>query len=147
MTTTRLPPDFKEFLKLLKARDVRFLLVGGYAVNAYGYIRNTVDLDIWVAPDQENRHRVINAIREFGFATAPLDALDGDKAMLRMGVPPIRIEVMVDISGIQFEDCWPRRVELQCEESAFPMISLEDLKANTLASARPKDLVDLSELP
>jgi len=109
MATTRLPPDFKEFLKLLKAHDVRFLLVGGYAVNAFGYIRNMVDIDIWIAATPENQTRVVQAIREFGFAATPLNVLDGPKAMLRMGNPPLRIEVLKTISGVEFDNCWERR--------------------------------------
>ena len=74
------------------------------------------------------------------------DILTDPAAMLRMGIPPLRIEVMRAISGVQFEDCWKRRVRLQDEELQIPMICLEDLKANKKAAARAKDLVDLEDL-
>ncbi len=124
MAMTLMPPDFKEFLRYLKGHEVRFLLIGGYAVNAHGYIRNTVDIDVWVASDPENRRRVVHAVREFGFASTRYDVLD----------------------GVEFEDCWSRRVQVVLDGVELPLISLPDLKTNKLASGRPKDLVDLNEL-
>jgi hypothetical protein len=146
MPTIQLPPDFKEFLKLLVAHEARFLLVGGYAVNVFGYVRNTVDLDIWVASDNENRRRVIDAVRDFGFRSATDDILDQPDAMLRLGVPPLRIEVLQSISGVQFEDCWARRVTVAYEDIAIPFISLADLMTNKRAAGRTKDLLDVDEL-
>ena len=147
MATTRIPPDFKEFLKLLKVHEVRYLLVGGYAVNAFGYVRNTVDMDVWVAATPENHRCVIEAIREFGFANVPSTVLDGENAMLRLGHPPLRIEVLKTISGVEFDACWPRREELRIEDLCIPMISLADLKTNKRSAARLKDLDDLANLP
>jgi len=147
MATTRIPRDFKEFLKLLDAHKARFLLIGGYAVNAYGYVRNTVDMDIWIASDADNRIRVLDAIRDFAFPAAPDDLLLEPDAMVRMGVPPLRIEVLKKISGVEFEDCWPRRVIVDDDELRIPAISLDDLKRNKLASGRRKDLLDVDELP
>jgi hypothetical protein len=133
-------------LKLLAIHDVRYLLIGGYAVNAFGYVRNTVDMDVWIASDQENQHRVIVALRDFGFADAMIDLLAEPDAMLRMGVPPLRLEVMKSIAGVQFEDCWTRRIVIEDEELSIPMISLPDLKLNKKATGRTKDLLDLEEL-
>ena len=92
MATTRIPRDFKEFLKSLDARSARYLLIGGYAVNAYGYVRNTLDMDIWIASDPDNLRRVLQAIRDFAFPGAPDDLLFEPDAMVRMDVPPLRIE-------------------------------------------------------
>lgn len=147
MATTRIPPDFKEFLKLLVAHDSRFLLIGGYAVNAFGYVRNTVDMDVWIASDQDNQNRVILALREFGFPDATVALLAEPDAMLRMGVPPLRLEVVKLIAGVDFEDCWTRRIFLDDGDLSIPMISLDDLKRNKPAAGRPKDLLDLQELP
>lgn len=146
MATTQIPRDFKEFLKCLATRDARFLLIGGYAVNAYGYVRNTVDLDIWIAGDQANQDRVLHAVRDFGFSNASSELLLEPDAMLRMGVPPLRIEVIKRLSGVDFEDCWPRRRVIEDGDLQIPMISLEDLRRNKRAAARPKDLLDLEEL-
>ena len=89
MATTRIPRDFKEFLKSLDAHNARFLLIGGYAVNAFGYVRNTVDMDLWIASDVDNQQRVLRAIRDFAFPAAPDDLLREDDAMVRMGLPPL----------------------------------------------------------
>jgi hypothetical protein len=102
MTTTRIPRDFREFLKSLDAHSARFLLIGGYAVNAFGYVRNTVDMDIWIASDEGNQQRVLQAIRDFACPSAPDDLLREDDAMVRMGLPPLRIEVLKKISGVDF---------------------------------------------
>jgi hypothetical protein len=134
-------------LKSLDAHNARFLLIGGYAVNAFGYVRNTVDMDVWIASDPDNLRRVLEAIRDFAFPAAPDDLLGEPDAMVRMGVPPLRIEVLRKISGVEFEDCWPRRVTIDDDDLRIPAISLEDLKRNKLASGRKKDLLDLEELP
>jgi len=147
MATTRIPRDFKEFLKLLNAHSARFLLIGGYAVNAFGYVRNTVDMDVWIAIDADNQQKVLQAIRDFAFPDVPDDLLREDDAMVRMGQPPLRIEVLKKISGVEFEDCWRRRVIIEDGDLRIPTISLDDLKRNKLASGRKKDLLDLDELP
>jgi hypothetical protein len=134
-------------LKLLDAHEARFLLVGGYAVNAFGYVRNTADMDIWIAADRDNQLRVVAAIREFAFPEASASLLAEPDAMVRMGVPPLRIEILKTISGVEFEDCWTRRAKIRDDELVVPMISLEDLKRNKLAAGRTKDLLDLEELP
>src|SRR5215475_8749269 len=103
-----LPPDFKEFLRLLNTHDVEYLLIGGYAVGYHGYPRATNDLDIWIAVHPDNAERVTRALREFGFDVPGLSSklfLD-DKRIVRMGVPPLRIEVMTSISGVAFEECY-----------------------------------------
>ena len=138
MTTIRIPRDFREFLKSLATHEVRFLVVGNYAVNAFGYVRNTVDFDIWIAADPENQQRTIAAVRDFGYPDAPGTLLDEPDAMLRMGVPPLRIEVMKQLSGVDFEDCWTRRTELPDGELAIPLLSLADLKRNKQAADVPR---------
>jgi hypothetical protein len=81
-------------LKLLDAHNARFLLIGVYAVNAFGHVRNTADMDIWVASDAANRQNVLQTIRDFALPAAPDDLLREDDAMLRMRLPPLRIEVL-----------------------------------------------------
>jgi hypothetical protein len=134
-------------LKSLDAHNARFLLIGGYAVNAFGYVRNTVDMDVWIASDADNQQRVLQAIRDFAFPAAPAGLLHAADAMVRMGQPPLRIEVLKRISGLEFEECWLRRVIIEDDDLRIPMISLDDLKRNKRASGRKKDLLDLDELP
>lgn len=141
-----LPPDFREFLQLLNSHKVKYLLVGGYAVGYYGYPRATADMDIWVATDAENVEKVLTALAEFGFTEVDPKLFAKEKQVLRMGVPPLRIELLTGISGAEFDDCYSRRavVNLGVEVN---LISLEDLKTNKAASGRYKDLNDLEHLP
>src|SRR5258708_30355106 len=100
--------DYKEFLRLLRAHGVEYLLIGGWAVGYYGYPRATYDLDVWIAISPANAHRVVKALAEFGFDVTGLSSelfLQPDK-IIRMGVEPIRIEVMTSISGVEFADCY-----------------------------------------
>jgi len=146
MTTIRLPPDFREFLKLLAVHRARFLLIGGYAVNAFGYVRNTVDMDLWIASDGDNQQRVIAAVRDFAFPSASGELLSEEDAMLRMGTPPLRIDVLKRIAGVEFDECWSRRLVINDGDLEIPVISLADLKANKLSTGRNKDLLDVEEL-
>ena len=145
---TILPSDFREFLKLLNSRNVRYLLIGGYAVGYHGYSRATADMDLWIDIDPDNAARVVSVLREFGFASAELEPslfLDEGK-IVRMGVPPLRIEILTTISGVSFGDCYSQRVTAQIDGLEVPVISLEQLKVNKRASGRFKDLADLDQL-
>jgi predicted nucleotidyltransferase len=142
-----LPQDFREFLQLLNSHGVRYLLVGGYAVGYYGYPRATADMDIWVATDAKNVEKVIAALAEFGFTDIEPDLFVQDKQVLRMGVPPLRIELLTGISGVDFEACYPARTLAHLGGVEVNLISLEDLKTNKAASGRYKDLNDLEHLP
>ena len=103
MATPALARDFKEFLKLLNLNHVEYLLIGGYAVGIYGHIRATNDLDIWVNVNPENAARIERALSEFGFAAGLTSGLFlVPNNVVRMGVPPIRIEVLTSISGVDF---------------------------------------------
>ena len=104
----KLPPDFKDFLKLLNDKRVAYLMIGGYAVGYHGYPRATNDIDIWVAISPENAVRVVDVIREFGFNTPELskNLFLKELSIIRMGLPPIRIEVTTSISGVNFDDCY-----------------------------------------
>jgi hypothetical protein len=144
-----LPPDFSEFLKLLNCHHVDYLLVGGFAVGFHGYPRATSDMDIWVSQSPENAGRVVAAIRAFGFNTPNLteDLFLQRRRIVRMGHPPIRIEVMNEIDGVTFEECRPAAILAFFDGIQVPIISLGDLKRNKLASGRPKDIDDLQQLP
>lgn len=149
MATIRLAPDFKEFLRLLTAHEVEYLLIGGYAVGYHGYPRATADMDIWVAMHPQNAQRLVVVLREFGFDVPelmPAIFLQPEK-IIRMGLPPIRIEIATTISGVAFDECYAARVEDELDGVAVHLIDLEHLKANKRASGRHKDLADLDNLP
>lgn len=149
MDTIHIPPDFREFLRLLNSHEARYLLVGGYAVCMHGYPRTTADMDIWVAATPQNASRVAAALREFGFAAASQceSLLATPKQILRMGVEPLMLEVFTSISGAEFERCFANRVAVDAGDLTINLISLEDLKANRIASGRDRDRDDLAHLP
>ncbi len=95
MVKMQLPEDFKEFLKLLISNNVKYLMIGGYAVGYHGYLRATVDMDIWIAIDEENVKKTILVIKEFGFNDPAItsEVFSKQKKIVRMGMPPIRIEI------------------------------------------------------
>lgn len=144
-----LPPDFKEFLKLLNEHDVRYLLIGGYAVSYHGYARATEDMDIWVAIHPENAHKIVNVLKDFGFDSPDLTValfLQEDK-IIRMGLAPIRLEITTSISGVVFDECYANRILDEIDGIIVSLIDLQNLKENKKASGRAKDLADLEKLP
>src|ERR1044071_4994731 len=105
MDTMLLPPDFKEFLRLLNSKRVEYLIIGGYAGGYHGYPRPTGDLDIWISSTPDNAERAHSALKEFGF-DCPMKVLLEDNQVARMGVSPFRIEVLTTIDGVKFSDCF-----------------------------------------
>ena len=130
MAEIELHPDFKDFLRLLNSHGVKYLVVGGYAVGYYGYPRATGDMDIWIEVSKSNAAKTAQALRDFGMpekeATEYL-FLEKDK-IIRMGVPPVRIEVITGASGVNFDECYMRREMIDIDDIPVNFISLEDLK-------------------
>jgi len=134
---------------LLKDNDVDYLLIGGYAVGYYGYPRATVDMDIWVATDQMNASKIVQVVKEFGFDTPDLSEqlITVQKKIIRMGMPPIRIEILCNIDGVDFQECYAKKIVDSIDGETVNIIDLESLKKNKQASGRSKDLADLENLP
>jgi hypothetical protein len=134
---------------LLNANQIEYLLIGGYAVGYHGYVRATADMDLWVRIDPRNADRLVVALRQFGFdvpALKPELFLQANQ-IVRMGVPPFRIELHTSISGIEFEQAYARRLQATIGGIEVALIHLDDLKSNKKASGRTKDLADLEHLP
>ena len=149
MAKIELHPDFKDFLRLLNSHRVEYLLVGGYAVGYHGYPRATGDMDIWIAVSQTNAQKAAVVFRNFGMPEEEVSKqlfLERDK-IIRMGVPPVRIEVITGASGVDFAECYSRREVIAIDGIPLNFISLEDLKVNKRACGRHKDLEDLEHLP
>lgn len=144
-----LPNDFKDFLRLLNEHQVEYLLIGGYAVGYHGYPRATNDLDIWIMNHPENAAKMVSVLQAFGFDSPELvpDLFLAENTVIRMGVSPIRIEVLTTISGVQFDDCYANRIHDTIDGVDVMLLSLPDLKINKQASGRHKDLDDLEHLP
>jgi len=134
---------------LLNANRVEYLLIGGYAVGYHGYPRATGDMDVWVAVNPENADKIVVALKEFGFAVPELSAelFLRQNQIVRMGVPPMRIELTTTISGVDFEECYAARVVAELDGVKVNLINLKHLKINKKASGRYKDLNDLENLP
>lgn len=141
-------PDFRELLSLLEKHKVRYLVVGGYAVMKYTEPRFTKDLDLWISTDEENSKAVYAALKEFG---APLKGLaptdfTQEGYFYQMGNPPFRLDVMMSIPGVTFENAWANREKVQLEGLVIPFISKADLIKAKEAGGRPQDLIDAKEL-
>jgi len=149
MATMLLPPEFKRLLSALASNHVEYLVVGGYAVIYHGYVRTTGDLDIWVALTVENAAKVESAIRSLGFNPPGLKAAWFARrgSVLRIGQEPLRFDIINDLDGVTFAECYARRITTTLEGVEVSLISLPDLKTNKRASGRNKDLADLDYLP
>jgi hypothetical protein len=143
-----LQKDLKEFVELLTELDVRFLIVGAFAVAYHGYPRYTADIDIFVDNSVENAARLLEAIQRFGFGNVGLtdDDFVQDDRVIQLGVAPNRIDLLTSISGVSFEEAWRSRELGELGELTVPFISREMLKRNKAATGRSQDLADLDRL-
>lgn len=149
MDPRHLPPDFRDFLACLNDAGAEYLLIGGHAVAYHGYPRVTSDMDVWIHRTAENADRTLAAIRRFftdEMAGLTATQLLTPEMVTHFGARPHLIEVLNHISGGDFAQAWESRVEANYDGIPVHIISLADLKQNKQASARPKDLADLSQL-
>lgn len=147
MVKTSLTPEFREFLSLLNAHRVSYLVVGGFAVGFHGHVRYTKDIDLWIDGDRDNAARLASCLQTY-FGSAPsIEQLTNPRLLLRIGRVPNQIELMTQIDGVGFETCYLRRQSVQVHGITVPFISLADLRTNKAASGRPQDLADLDNLP
>lgn len=143
-----LDPNFLEFIELLDEHEARFLVVGGYAVALHGHPRYTADLDVWVWLDPDNAEAILAALRDFGFTDTDLtheDFLQEDQ-VVQLGYPPLRIDLLTSLDGVDFEGCHARRVTVEVDGVEVPFIDLDDLRRNKRAAGRHQDLADLEAL-
>ena len=140
----KLEKDFEEFIALLNAHKVKYVVVGAYAVSFYARPRNTGDIDFFVDNSESNISSLFKVLRDFGFDSLNVshEDLQKEDTVLQLGYEPVRIDIMTGISGLTFEEVYERRVagKLGSEEVYF--ISLEDLITNKKASDRTKDQAD-----
>ena len=144
----QLNPNFVEMLRELSAAGADFLIVGGHALAAHGFVRSTLDFDIWVRPTVENAGRVYRAVVQFG---APLHDLtmhdlSTPGTIYQIGVKPARIDILTAVSGVDFDAAWSRRITTTIDGGDYSVIGMDDLITNKLASGRPQDLADVDRL-
>ena len=145
-TTMTIAPDFREFAACLNACEVRYLIVGGYAVAFHGHPRYTKDLDVWIERTRENVQRLLRALEDFGsVGLEEADFLEPDQ-IIQLGYPPLRIDILTSLAGVEFEACYGARETVTVEQVALSFIGLEDLRTNKHASGRHQDLADLENL-
>lgn len=141
-------PDFKDILSALNDAKVEYLVVGAYAVAAHGVPRATGDLDIWIRANRKNASQLVRALKHFG---APMHQIEESdfvvpSLVFQIGVPPGRIDILTEVTGLKFESAWENKVSLSIEGIQFFVIGKADLVTNKRAVGRPKDLADIAEL-
>ncbi len=140
-------PDFKEILSTFNEHEVKYLIVGAYAVIKYAEPRYTKDLDIWVEPSAGNAGRVFAALQAFGAPMGELTESDfATDGFFQMGRPPVRIDILMSIDGVEFIDAWPNRQEGDFDGVSANFLGPDDLIINKSVSARPQDIIDIESV-
>ena len=132
MARIKLAEDFSDFLSLCLSHEVRFMVIGGYAVVHYSRPRYTGDLDIWVDASLPNAERIVTVLNEFGLTGPDVTTamITEQKQIIRMGFEPMRLELFTRIPAVEFEECYKRHELVKIGDQLIPFISLNDLKIN-----------------
>jgi predicted nucleotidyltransferase len=143
-----LDKDFREFIGLLNEHKVKYLVIGGYAVNFHGYPRYTKDIDFWLWMTDENIKKLINAIKDFGFGSLNLVVEDfmTPENIIQLGYEPLRIDLLMDVDGVSFEECYNRRTETKLDGTMVNFLSIQDLITAKKKAGRLQDLADAEQL-
>ena len=141
-------PRLDHLLREFNAKNVEYLIVGAHALAAHGHVRATKDLDIWIHANKGNAERVLAALTEFG---APLHGLTTEDlvqpgTIFQIGVPPLRVDILTAIDGVQFPEAWPDRFEAKLGGEPTFVISAHHLVKNKQAAGRLQDLADIERL-
>lgn len=140
--------DYKEFVQFLNENEVRYLVVGGYAVALHGYPRYTKDIDIWIESTVDNAYHILHALQDFGFGSLGLteeDFLIPDQ-IIQLGYPPARIDLITSMLGVEFDECFAARLEVEIEGARINFIDRENLLRNKRSSGRLQDQADVERL-
>ena len=140
--------DFREFIELLIKHKAEYLIVGGYAVGIHGHPRYTGDLDIWLNPSPENAQLILKSVNEFGFSSFGLSQSDFTKPgnVIQLGYPPLRIDLLTEIDGVTFAECFVNRKEITVDGLQINFIGYRDLLKNKKETGRPRDIDDIENL-
>ena len=142
-------PDWREFIELLNAHGVDYVIVGAWARAFHGIPRSTGDIDFFVRRSPENAQRLLAVLKEFGFGSLDIKPDDflAPERILQLGIDHYRIDIINNISGVSFEEAWTERVTGEIDGVQAMFLSLRLFKQNKQAAGRPKDLADLDALP
>lgn len=143
-----LDKNFKEFIGLLNKNRVRYLVVGGYALAVHGHPRYTKDIDIWILVSPDNASSIVITINEFGFSELGLTKEDFLKRgnVIQLGYPPNRIDILTSATGVDFEECYSKKVQIEMEGVRVDVIDAHNLKRNKKQTGRLQDLADVQKL-
>ncbi len=140
--------EFREFVELLELHGVKFVIIGGYAVISHGYPRYTGDIDFFVEKSHENAQKIVKVVHQY-FGEQPHITeecfLDDDR-MGQFGDPPYRIDILVKVPGLVFNEVYPRHIIGKIAGKDVPILALSDLVKSKQAAGRKKDLGDLEAL-
>lgn len=140
--------DYRDMLRVLLGNDVRFMVVGAYAMAVHGYPRATGDIDIWVETNIENSKKIYACMKQFG---APLSDISEQTftekgIVFQIGMAPRRIDIITRIDGVDFSEAYTAKKVIEVEGLRIPFLSKEDLIKNKLATGREKDRLDAQYL-
>jgi hypothetical protein len=147
-STPKLPADFVDLLAAFADADVRYLVIGGYAVGFHDRPRATKDLDLLLADDPDNVERACRALDAFGATPAIVQALrqSANDEVVWFGVPPVRVDLLKSVPGIEFDSAFTRRVRMEAGELELPVVGLDDLISMKRAADRDQDRADVRRL-
>jgi predicted nucleotidyltransferase len=143
-----LAKDFEDFVDLLNAHHVEYMVVGGYALALHGKPRHTGDLDIWINISEKNAQRMEQVINDFGLSSLGLAKGDFLKPgyITQIGQPPLRIDILNNIDGLEFEEARKNIQQIEVDGLQISYIGLQDFIHNKKISGRHKDLADIEEI-
>jgi len=142
-----LSAEYRDMIEIFNEQKVRYLVVGAYAMATFGYSRSTYDIDLWIDKDEKNIEKVLLSLDEFGVPfEIEKDDLKKDNSIIQIGIAPIRIDIITDIDGVDFNEAYKRRVEHDFGELKATVLNIDDILKNKIASNRAKDKIDVIEL-
>ena len=142
-----LTTEYRDMIELFNEHGVRYLVAGAYAMATCGYSRSTYDIDLWIDKDEKNVEKVLLALDEFGVPfKIKKDDLTKDNVIIQIGIAPIRIDILTDIDGVDFNEAYDKRIEHDFGDLIATVLHLDDILKNKIASNRAKDKIDVIEL-
>lgn len=143
-----LSQDFREFIELLNSNNVKYMVIGGYALAFHGHPRYTKDIDIWIRTDSDNAKNVIKVLHDFGFSALDLTEDDflTEGNVIQLGYPPLRIDILTQATGVNFDECFSSKIQTDIDGIVINFIDITGLKKNKKATGRLQDLADIENL-
>ena len=143
-----LDKNFREFIELLNVHGVKYLVIGGYAVNFHGYPRYTKDIDFWIWLTKDNIQQLLNALNAFGFGSLGLSESDflNPKNIIQLGYEPFRIDILLELEETDFEECYNRKTQITIDNTLIDFLGIDDLIAVKKIAGRLQDLADADNL-